>query len=256
VTVTPPGPSRTDQLVLADDHGAIRTLTLNRPTRLNAFTSASYRRLAELLREAAQDRAVSVVVLRGAGRAFSSGVDFEELADERGALELKDAFDALVATLLDVDKPLLAGVHGPAVGFGATILLHCDLVLLADDARLRFPFTSLRTAPEAGSSALLPLTVGPQRAAELLFTARWIGAAEAVDIGFALSCCSRERLDEETRALAERVAHQPAAAVASAKRLLRAGRAELVAAASTRERAEAQHLLAALGSVGRPATPG
>ena len=256
MTVRSSEPSPTDRLVLAEDHGAVRTLTLNRPTRLNAFTSASYRRLADLLREAGQDPAVLVVVLRGAGRAFSSGVDFEELSDERGGLVLRDTFDVLIATLLDVDKPLLAAVHGPAVGFGATILLHCDLVVLADDARLRFPFTSLRTAPEAGSSALLPLTVGPQRAAELLFTSRWIGAAEAVDIGLALSSCPRERLDEEAGALAERVAQQPAPAVASVKRLLRTGWAELVAAASTRERAEAQHLLGALGSLGRPATPG
>ncbi len=156
MTVTPSEPSPTDRLVLAEDHGAVRTLTLNRPTRLNAFTSASYRRLADLLREAGQDPGVLVVVLRGAGRAFSSGVDFEELSDEHGGLVLRDTFDVLIATLLDVDKPLLAAVHGPAVGFGATILLHCDLVVLADDARLRFPFTSLRTAPEAGSSALTP----------------------------------------------------------------------------------------------------
>jgi enoyl-CoA hydratase/carnithine racemase len=254
VTVTQTEPSPSDRLVLADDDGAVRTLTLNRPTRLNAFTSASYARLAELLREAARDPGVLAVVLRGAGRAFSSGVDLEELSDEHRGPALRDTFDALVATLLDVEKPMLAAVHGPAVGFGATILLHCDLVLLADDARLRFPFSSLRTAPEAGSSALLPLSVGPQRAAELLFTSRWVGAAEAVDIGLALRCCPRERLDEDVRALAERVAQQPSAAVASAKRLLRAGWAELVGAASTRERAEAQHLLAALGSLGRAAT--
>jgi enoyl-CoA hydratase/carnithine racemase len=257
VTVSPAESSPADRLVLAEDAGAVRTLTLNRPTRLNAFTSSSYRRLAELLRAAAQDPGIAVVVLRGAGRAFSSGVDLEELSDEPGGgLALRDTFDALIATLLALDKPLLAAVHGPAVGFGATVLLHCDLVVLAEDARLRFPFASLRTAPEAGSSVLLPLTVGPQRAAELLFTSRWIGAAEAVDIGLALRCCARDRLDEETRALAERVAQQPAAAVASVKRLLRAGRPELVGAAGTRERAEAQHLLAALGSLGRPPTGG
>jgi enoyl-CoA hydratase/carnithine racemase len=218
---------------------------------LNAFTSASYRRLTTLLRDAAGDADVRVVLLRGEGRAFSSGVDLEELSGgHEGSLALRETFDELIDELVGHPKPLVAAVHGPAVGFGATMLLHCDLVLVADDARLRFPFTSLRTAPEAGSSALLPEAVGPQRAAELLFTSRWIGADEAVDFGLALARYPREQLHAEARALAERVAQQPAAAVASVKRLLRAGRADAVRAASARERAEASQLGIALGPLG------
>lgn len=245
-----------DQLVLATDAGPVRTLTLNRPTRLNAFTAASYRRLAQLLRDAAEDPDVLVVVLRGEGRAFCSGVDVEELREEsgRGGQSLEEAFDALVLELLGFAKPLVAAVHGPAVGFGATILLHCDVVLVADDARLRFPFTSLSTAPEAGSSALLPAAVGPQRAAELFFTSRWIDAAEAVHYGLALSRCPREQLDAEVGALAERIAQQPAAAVASSKRLLRADRLHVVSAASRRERAEAGWLSSELGPPGSGGT--
>lgn len=257
MTATPAEPAPSERLVLADDAGAVRTLSFNRPTRLNAFTSASYRRLATLLREASCDATVKVVVLRGEGRAFSSGVDLEELsAGQKDGLALRDTFDDLIEVLVDLPKPLLAAVHGPAVGFGATILLHCDLVLVADDARLRLPFTSLRTAPEAGSSTLLTAAIGSQRAAELLFTSRWLSADEAVAAGLALACYPRDRLDAEARALAERVAQQPAAAVESAKRLLRAGRADAVRAASGRERAEAQHLLDALGSLGPPATAG
>jgi enoyl-CoA hydratase/carnithine racemase len=257
MTATPTDSLPSDRLVLADDAGAVRTLTFNRPTRLNAFTSASYRRLANLLREAASDAAVRVVLLRGEGRAFSSGVDLEELSGEQeGGLALRDTFDDLIEVLVDLPKPLIAAVHGPAVGFGATILLHCDLVLVADDARLRFPFTSLRTAPEAGSSALLPAAVGPQRAAELLFTSRWMGADEAVEIGLALARCPRDQLDAEARALAERVVQQPAAAVESIKRLLRAGRADAVRVASARERAEAQQLAEALGAFGPPRKSG
>jgi enoyl-CoA hydratase/carnithine racemase len=208
--------------------------------------------LADLLREAVAYPGVLVVVLRGEGRAFCSGVDLEELSDRdsEGGRQLGSTFDALVEVLASFDKPLLAAVHGPAVGFGATILLHCDVVLVSDDARLRFPFTSLGTAPEAGSSVLLPALVGPQRAAELLFTSRWVDAAEAVEIGLALSVCPRDRLESEARELAARIAGQPAAAVASAKQLLRAGRTEQVEAASTRERAEAALLNASLGLPG------
>jgi enoyl-CoA hydratase/carnithine racemase len=171
-------------------------------------------------------------------------------------LALSETFDQLIDALMDYPKPLIAAVHGPAVGFGATMLLHCDLVLVADDARVRFPFTSLRTAPEAGSSALLPAAVGPQRAAELLFTSRWIGAEEVVDIGLALARYPREQLHGEARALAERIAQQPAAAVESVKRLLRADRTDMVRSASARERAEAQKLGIAPESFGTPPAPG
>jgi enoyl-CoA hydratase/carnithine racemase len=251
VTSSPNHASSSDLLVLAEDESAVRTLTFNRPTRLNAFTSASYRRLANLLLEAAGDPAINVVLLRGAGRAFSSGVDLEELSDvPEGGHALRDSFDHLIDVLVDLPVPLIAAVHGPAVGFGATILLHCDLVVLADDTRIRFPFTSLRTAPEAGSSALLPAAVGQQRAAELLFTSRWVGADEAVAIGLALACCPRDQLEAKALALATQVAQQPVAAVASVKRLLRAGRADAIRAASARERAEAGQLTVALGPLG------
>jgi enoyl-CoA hydratase/carnithine racemase len=254
--MTAPG-SPSDQLVLASDDGPVRTLTLNRPTRLNAFTSASYQRLAQLLHGATESPDVLVVVLRGQGRAFCSGVDLEELEKERaeGVHRLGETFDALIKELLGFAKPLVAAVHGPAVGFGATILLHCDVVLVAEDARLRFPFTSLSTAPEAGSSALLPAVVGPQRAAELFFTSRWIDAADAVSYGLALSRCPRDQLDGEVGALAERIAQQPAAAVASAKRLLRANRMQMVSAASRRERAEAGWLGSKFGPPGSAGPP-
>jgi enoyl-CoA hydratase/carnithine racemase len=246
--------SPSDQLVLEEGDGPVRVLSLNRPTRLNSFTAASYRRLTELLDAADEDPGVLVVILRGQGRAFCSGVDLEELSGE-GGRHLGATFDALIDALVAFGKPLVAAVHGPAVGFGATILLHCDAVLLADDARLRFPFTSLGTAPEAGSSVLLPAAVGPQRAAELLFTSRWIEASDAVHYGLALSSCPRERLDAEASALAARIAQQPAASVAAAKRLLRSSREELVRAASARERAEAGRLNAAFGPPGSVASP-
>lgn len=241
--------SPSDQLVLEEDDGPVRLLTLNRPTRLNSFTAASYRRLTQLLNASAEEPGVRVVLLRGQGRAFCSGVDLEELSGE-GGRQLGATFDALIDALVGFGKPLVAAVHGPAVGFGATILLHCDAVLVADDARLRFPFTSLGTAPEAGSSVLLPAAVGPQRAAELLFTSRWIDAPDAVRYGLALSSCPREQLETEAAALAARIARQPPASVEAAKRLLRAGREDLVRAASARERAEAGRLNAAFGPPG------
>lgn len=238
--------------VLAETDGPVRTLTFNRPARLNAFTADSYRALATFLREADREPGVRVVVLRGAGRGFSSGVDLDALAGRPEApVELGRAFDDVVEAVSAFSKPLVAAVHGPAVGFGATVLLHCDLVVVADDARLRFPFTLLGTAPEAASSVLLPALVGPQRAAELLYTSRWIDAAEAVALGIALRSCRREELDGEVGELARAVAEREPTAVASAKRLLRAGRPTEVRVAMARERREAGLLTAALGPLRR-----
>ena len=109
-----------------------------------------------------------MVLLEGAGRGFSSGVDPASVGTEGSALG--ETFDDLIESLIRFSKPLVAAVHGVAIGFGATLLLHCDLVIVADSARLRLPFTALGTTPEAASNVLLPQIVGLQRAADLLLT--------------------------------------------------------------------------------------
>ncbi|CUU59316.1 Enoyl-CoA hydratase/carnithine racemase [Parafrankia irregularis] len=211
--------------VLQRDDGPVRTLTLNRPHRLNAFTAESYRGLDSALRAADRASDVKVVVLTGAGRAFSSGADLRERleTDATGLRQVGAAFESLVLTLADFTKPLIAGVHGAAVGFGMTLLLHCDLVLVADSARLRLPFVELGTAPEAMSSVLLPRRIGPMRAAELLFTARWLTGGQAVEYGLALRDHPEPDLAAATATLAREIARQPAPALAVAKRLLREG---------------------------------
>jgi enoyl-CoA hydratase/carnithine racemase len=134
-------------------------LKLDRPERLNAFTGADYRDLAIAVNEAAADPATRALVLTGKGRTFSAGAD-RSLVDGTASPESRsDAgiqFHAMLDAFDHCDKPIFAAVNGPAVGIGCTILLHCDLVLLAESARLRFPFTALGIVPEAGSSVLLP----------------------------------------------------------------------------------------------------
>jgi enoyl-CoA hydratase/carnithine racemase len=236
------------EVVVSADEGQVRTITLNRPRRLNAFTSGSYQALAAALRDADREPAVGAVVLTGAGRAFSSGVDLDALATEGpGRHDLAVTFNDLLETLMAFSKPLLAAVHGVAVGFGATILLHCDFVIVAADARIRFPFTSLGTAPEAGSSVLLSALIGPQRAAELLYTSRWVSGAEAVSLGLAASCHPADEVPGRIGTTARLMAAQPGEAVAAAKRLIRSGRRDVVRAALARETAEAGHLREVLG---------
>jgi len=240
--------------VLVQDDGAVRVVTLNRPARLNAFTIESYRLLTEALADADADDGIKVALLRGAGRAFSSGVDLTALAEVSDPAELTATFDVLVRTLAGFSKPLVAGAHGFAVGFGMTLLLHCDLVVVADDARLRAPFAELGTAPEAASSWLLPRLIGAQRAADILLTARWIAGAEAARLGLAAQACPAAQVPSAALALAHDVAALNGPALAAAKRLLRQGWGEQVAAATQREFAESRALRETNGPLARPAS--
>jgi enoyl-CoA hydratase/carnithine racemase len=222
---------------LGDDH--VLDVTLNRPERLNSFTVAGYRQLTQLLAEAAADPAVHVVLVHGAGRAFSTGVDvaaaFGEGSEERRR-ELADAFGELVPALTTFPKPLLAAVHGYAVGFGCTMLLHFDLVLVADDARLRMPFVELGVGPEAASSVLLPERAGWQAAAWYLLSGEWIDGPTAVQLGIAWrECGSPEATLDEAHSVAARLAAGNPAATSAAKRLLVEGRRDPVLRAFARE---------------------
>jgi len=215
------------------DH-RVGAVTLDRPKRLNAFTGEGYAELAAVLARLDTDDTVATITIQGAGRAFSSGVDLDAL---RGAdmAAVAAAFRQLVHTLSTLETPLVAGVHGAAVGFGATLLLHCDIVVVARDARIRFPFTELGTVPEAGSSVLLARAVGAQRAAELVLTARWIDGDEAVALGLATEAVAADELPARLRTLAHSISRHPTPVLSETKRVMRSGLDELVAAAVARE---------------------
>jgi enoyl-CoA hydratase/carnithine racemase len=223
-------------MIKVTDDGPVRILTLDRPDRLNAFTAQSYRLLAQHLTAAAADDNVVVTLLAGNGRGFCAGADVKALMDEAtDTADMGVAFDTVLDALMTFPKPLVAAVHGSAVGFGFTMLLHCDVVLVSESARLRAPFTLLQTAPEAGSSWLLPRAIGPQRAAELLLTSRWLTAAEAVEFGVAARVCDDATLRDDGLALAHSIAEHGAAATQVTKRLLRDGSVERIRAAIGRE---------------------
>ncbi|HEX5586669.1 MAG TPA: enoyl-CoA hydratase-related protein [Acidimicrobiia bacterium] len=252
----------TEPLVLVADHGAVRVVTLNRVDSANAFNRALYDAVAGALDEAADDDDVSVVVITGAGRVFSAGADVKVMArgaagDEADASSdapsdaqapadpsdsLAAGFDAFLPALSTFPKPLLAAVNGAAVGIGVTMLLHCDIVLLSDRARLRMSFTTMGAVPEAGSTVLLPRLVGRQRSAELLFTSEWVDAARAVEIGLALAVHPADALLSEALDLATRIAAQPLSSLVATKQLLLEAERDPVDAAIVRE-------LAALGGV-------
>jgi len=226
--------------LLTADQGSVRTLTLHRPERLNAFTAEAYDTLADALASADADEEVRAIVLAGAGRAFSSGVDLDALRAGDIA-DFSRTFHRLLETLIELRTPLIAAVHGPAVGFGATILLHCDIVVVADDARIRFPFTQLGTAPEAASSLLLTAAIGSQRASEILLTSRWVSGRDAATIGLAAVSAPAEEVFARAMQIATTIAQQHRGAVMAAKQLIKASAAD-IRAAIERETATASRL--------------
>jgi enoyl-CoA hydratase/carnithine racemase len=240
--------------------GSTMWLEFDRPQCLNAFTVAGYRGLREALDRLATDDMTRVVVLTGRGRAFSAGADrslLEAASPDGERRRAGEEFGSLLETLSSFPKPLFAAVNGLAVGFGATILLYCDVVILAETASLRFPFTALGTVPEAGSSTLLPARTRWTDAMWAMLSSEWIDAADAVRTGLAWrSVPDDDLLDEATRASTVVAAHDPRS-VAATKRLLTSGFFGEVRQAIRRELEEMQALLwkarrAETHSAGRP----
>jgi enoyl-CoA hydratase/carnithine racemase len=221
------------ETVLEERDAAVLTLILNRPRQRNAFNRQMWHDLRDALAGAQDDPDAHAVIITGAEGAFSAGQDLSEMTGGSGGED--PGFGSFMDRLCRFDKPLLAAVNGVGVGIGLTILLHCDVVYVAEGARLRPPFVTLGVVPEAASSYLLPVTIGWQRAAEVLFTADWIDATRAVELGIASRVCAPDALLPAVRAVAARIAAQPPQAVQHTKRLLLATRQDQIAAARARE---------------------
>jgi enoyl-CoA hydratase/carnithine racemase len=224
--------------IQVEDNDGVRLIAFNRPEVRNAFDAAMYAAVTEALSVALEDDEIRSVVLSGRGKAFTSGQDLREmveLAAGKGGPEAGSGFQGLLDVVISFDKPLLAAVHGVAMGLGCTLLPHIDLVLIEQGARLRAPFAELGVPPEAASSWLLPERMGWQRASAMLLGSEWIDAAEAVDAGLALRVCPTGTVLAETMALARRIASFPPHATRQIKQLMLASNREAIIAARARE---------------------
>lgn len=158
-------------------------IVLNRPEKKNAFTNAMYRELTQILSDGDQNPQVKVTLISGAGNAFSAGNDIADFMQSPITHEDAPPIN-LLKTLAGLTKPLIAAVDGVAVGIGATLLFHCDLVYAQKEARFIFPFVLLGLVPEGAISLLLPRLVGHQRASEILLFGEPISADNAHKLGF------------------------------------------------------------------------
>ncbi|MCB1040085.1 MAG: enoyl-CoA hydratase/isomerase family protein [Acidimicrobiales bacterium] len=233
-------------VLLVDDLPGARVLTFNRPDQLNAFNQRLWYELTAALAEAAEDDDVRCVVLTGTGRGFCAGQDLGEMADPSVFADQEPGYQRLMPVLEAFPKPIVAAVNGIGVGIGLTMLLHCDLVLMARSARLKVPFLSLGVTTEASASVLMPEVLGWQRTAEVLFTEPWIDAEQAVADGIALRVVDDADLVDEARALATQIGAWPLGPVVETKQLLLAGRVDAVRSARLRELDAFERLVGAM----------
>lgn len=211
--------------------GAIATLTLNRPEKLNAYTAQMGVELVEAFRSLRDDATVRAIILTGAGRGFCAGVDLEALSGMQSGggggggprLGEEEFVRGFAAELLAFPKPVIAAINGAAIGVGVTMTLPCDLRVAAEGAKLGLPFTKLGILPGLGSTHLLPRIVGLARAQELVLTARVIDAAEAHAMGLVNRVVPAGELMAVAREWATAMAGCDPDALALAKRALQLG---------------------------------
>lgn len=213
--------------VILELNGATATITLNRPDALNAFDRDLALRLDAALRTVERDGAIRVVILTGAGRAFSAGQDVRELAAETLAHgpaavgdQLRKRFNPIVVRLRSMEKPVIAAINGVTTGAGLGIALASDFRIAADTATFVLSPFGIGLIPAVGTTMLLPALVGLSRATELALLGERISAGQALEAGLVYKVTTAVDLMTEVTALADRLSELPAGAVGLTKRAL------------------------------------
>ncbi|ADZ92126.1 enoyl-CoA hydratase [Marinomonas mediterranea] len=199
----------------------VQYLRFNRPEKKNAITLDMYQQMSDFLHSAEANDNVRVTLIHGEGEDFTAGNDINEFISIAHSPDKMASTLAFLQILTSYKKPLIAAVEGRAVGIGATMLLHCDLVVAAREAVLKFPFVQLGLVPEAASSHLLPKLVGHQHAFEVLVLGEEISGLEALDYKLVNKVCESGEALDLAKALAHKVATLPREAVILSKDLLK-----------------------------------
>jgi enoyl-CoA hydratase/carnithine racemase len=214
----------------------VATLEIARADKKNALSLAMYQDLATGLTNANADKSVRAILLTGQPGIFTSGNDLEDFMS-RPPQGPDSPILAFMHALLDCEKPVVAAVTGAAIGIGTTMLLHCDLVYVSDEARLAMPFTSLGLVAEFASSLLVPQLMGHAKAAEKLLLGDPFTGAEAVELGIANAVLPPDEVLKYARRMAERFNALPPGAVRDTKKLLRQSQRQAVRDAIAAENA-------------------
>src|SRR5687767_3463890 len=213
--------------ILVERDGARLRIRMQRPERRNAITVAMYAALADAIEGAADDQSIRLITLEGAGEDFTAGNDLADFLAEMPPAGTSDIpVWRLLRALAKNDVPIMAAVHGNAVGIGTTMLFHCDLVIAEDGTRFVMPFVDLGLVPEAASSLILPRLAGRRRAARYLLLGEAFGPDEALEFGLVSHVAAKGELQSALDATVSALLAKPAQALKLTQRLLRRGPTE------------------------------
>jgi 2-(1,2-epoxy-1,2-dihydrophenyl)acetyl-CoA isomerase len=207
--------------------GAVATVVLNRPEKLNALTLEMRQSLCDIFQRLRFDDAVRAVIVTGAGRGFCSGADVERMGTtpedlRAGRQRMQQGAHTFLRTLHAIEKPVVAAVRGPAVGIGWSIALACDIVVAAKSARFSQIFRRIGLAPDGGAIWFLTRRIGMAKAKELVFSARFVEAEEALALGLVNHVVDEDELMPKATSLAADFAAGPTFALGLAKKLFHA----------------------------------
>jgi enoyl-CoA hydratase/carnithine racemase len=206
--------------VLISKANGILTITFNRPDKKNAITVAMYQTIADALKDAECDAGVRAILFTGKSEIFTAGNDLDDFL-RNPPQSTKSPVYQFIQNLSHATKPVIAAVSGLAVGIGTTLLLHCDFVYAADNAKFSMPFAKLGLCPEFASSLLLPQIVGYQRAAEKLMLGEAFSAQEACAMGFVNKVLPSAEVLAFAQAQAAKLVALPTSSLRATKRLMK-----------------------------------
>lgn len=208
--------------LMVEKLGPILSLTLNRPESLNAFSPDMILGLKEAIGQARFDEDIQVIVLSGAGRSFSAGGDVKTMgqADGSQVYEHIGKLNELILLMKEIEKPIIAAVHGFAAGAGFNLVLACDLIAAAEDSKFALSFSQVGLISDGGGSYFVPRLLGPHLAKQFFYTAEPIPAERLYQLGAINYLFPLEKLQEETTKLALKLAHGPGKAYGKIKKLV------------------------------------
>jgi 2-(1,2-epoxy-1,2-dihydrophenyl)acetyl-CoA isomerase len=214
-----------EQLIV-DVDGGVATVRMNNPERLNALSAIMTGELVRTLQQMAEDESIRAILLTGEGRAFSAGADLSALQEpyltgQRPKLSpiLKEGYNQLIPLLAQTPKPVIAAINGVVAGAGVSLMLACDFRIASDAASFTMAFVKIGLIPDAGSTYLLPRTVGMAKALELALLSDRLDANAAQEAGLVNRVVPAESLMQEAHALAARLAELPTVAIGLTKRI-------------------------------------
>ena len=230
------------ETILFEKERGVATVSLNRPKVLNTFNGTLHDEIHDALNDAVEDEGVRCIVLRGEGRGFSAGADLSEITEHDGGTPdlgeyLRETYSHLITRMVGIEKPVIASLHGPVYGAGVGLALACDLRIAAESATFSVAFVGIGLIPDAGVTFFLPRVVGLGRAMEMSMLGDGVDADEAHGIGLVNKVVPDEKLEEETTALAGRLATMPTTALGRIKQTLYASFETDLATALEREAA-------------------